>query len=420
MSMYVLTGELLNVLQLGGTPDPAANSNFPVAKLIDDDPGTIFRFGSITAAPSVTYSVDRLLGFGDMEAMPASGPLPTWTDISTGGGSLARSATAHAGSFGAEFTAGAGTAGMSAPPVTARSGQRMRVESWLRGDVADDGVMGLRIRNLQTGNYLTSAGAWSATPQNLAAGVTDSYVAHDLSFTVESYSVCRSDTVQLELQLINAVAGSVTYADDVILIPAVTFASVHGHNIDPSCGLTLRSSTDNFSSSDDLVATFTVKQPSFYTTFAEVFRRYWRFAFTGTQSDRSGPTFIGEWVLGEHLTLSKGPAYPMQLPHSDPQIRIAKRVGAPTTYQLSQFNQRTFPVSFRAENMTQRLEILQEVFERSRGGKPLVVVPHHTDSFTEVLYGKLAPGLPHSWETRSFVAMDTEIMEMAFPLVTSE
>lgn len=422
MSVLVLTGELFNVIYErygtsgGGTPSPAADSLFPAVNAHSGGPGEIFKFGSVTAAPTMTYDLDFMLGLGNMESRPASGPNVGWTNASTGTGAVSRTVTSHAGAFGATYVAGTGTA-VEYKDFTVRSGQRLKIDTWIRGD--GDAACEVRIQNLQTANYLTAAGAWSATPQTALANASTSYSNASLTFTVEDYATCRSDTVVLRVSVGCLQASGTAYADDLIFIPAVKFASVHGHNIDPRCGLTVRSSTDNFSSSDTLRATFTVLRQSFYATFSEVFERYWRFAFTGTQSDRSGAIWIGEWVLGEHLTLSRGPLYPMSLPHSDPQIQVSLRVGAPGTYRVSQFYQRTFPIAFQAENMTQRLQILREVFDRSLGGRPLVVVPHDADSFTEVIMGKLAPGLPHEWTTRNVLKMETEFTEMAFPLITS-
>lgn len=418
MSMYVLFGEQANLLGSNGgsgSPSPSPATDFPMANAHTGGPETVFRFGSLTAAPTVTYDLDLLLGLGNMESMPASGPLPTWTNASTVDGSLARSITAHSGTYAAEFTAGTGTAAMY-KDFTVSAGQRLRIEGWLKGDTSPAASMLVRVQNLQTGNYWTGS-VWGSSALPALSEATGTYTLVSSEFTVESYSVCRSDTVQLRVTLVCAVAGGVTYADDVTFFPGVTFASVHGHNIDPVSGLTLRSSTDNFGSSDDLRVTFTVSQPSFYATIAEVFARYWRWAFTGTNSTRSGAIYVGEWVLGQYLQPARGPAYPMSLGHSVPQVTVPRRVGAPAVYRLSQSNQRVFPISFQAENMTQRLEILQ-IFERSNG-RPIVVVPHNADGFTEVVYGRLSSGLPHSWSTKNYVSLETEVVEMAFPLVTA-
>lgn len=424
MSMYVLTGAF-NLVSASGNPASipvgSASTNFPLANIDDGDPGSICKFLAISTDPAFQIDLDYLLNTGSMEAFQdATTPPVGWTESNTGTGQVARNAALpRTGTYCAEFTTGTGTASMYYD-FTVRAGQRVRFDGWLRGDGAT-GKMEAIIQNLQTGLYCNPSGTWVSLLTAIADNTSVAYVQKTVDFAVEDYATCRLDTVVLRLTLINRTGGgsTTTLADDVAVYPAVTFSSVHGHNVDPQCQIRLRSSTDAFSGSDTLEATFTVRQPSFYTTISETFRRYWRLAMSGRQSVRSGEWWVGEWVLGQYYTLATGPAYDVQLGVRTPRIEIPLRVGAPATYQLARSQQRVFPVTFKCSSMTARNEILQEVFERSAGGAPLVVVPHHTDSFTEVIYGKLSADLPHTWATKTYVTLQTEIVEMAFPLITS-
>jgi hypothetical protein len=155
-----------------------------------------------------------------------------------------------------------------------------------------------------------------------------------------------------------------------------------------------------------------------YATCSVQYIRYWRHLYSETNGSTAGPIFMGEAVIGDYSTLGTGVAYPYGITFRDPQISVPKRVGAPTTYQLSQFNQRSMNLTFRAENKTRQEEVLA-LLELSRGGHPLVVVPHDANSFTDVMYGKLSGEMPHSWETPNYVPITTSLEEMAFPLVTA-
>lgn len=423
MSVLVAAGPYQNLLEtaLTVTASPAADSLFPTTKLYDRNPGQAFKFGSSTADPTLTFDVDRLLGTGGFEdvTFPPTG----WTEADTGTGDVLRdTVTFNTGVASARFDAGSGLASLYYD-VTVRTGQKLQLSYDARGD-AGVGRMKLTVRNLQTGNYCVGAGApatvWQSAANELSSVSGTVWTSFSWNITVEPYSTVGAATTVLRLEFRNDNVATSAWTDTVLLLPAVGFASIHGHNIDPRMTTTLRSSTDNFSGSNTQEATFTLGQPSFYTKLsAVVYRRYWRVLFTGTQSTRSGAIYIGELYLGEILTLATGAAYSLNLTPSDPRITIPRRVGAPAYYQLSQFEQRTCPITFRCETYARQLEVMNEVFLRCRGGAPLVCVPHDSDSFTDVYYGCLSGDLPKSWQTKNYVTLQTQVEELAFPLVTA-
>lgn len=423
MSLLYLAGPRFNLIENANsiTPSPAEDALFPAADIGDGDPGTGFKFGSLTAAPSIVFDLDLLGGTGGFENWTGTTP-DGWTEQNSGAGhvdEVVGGPATHEGAKAAEFDNDDGGAAESSlvKDVVVRPGQALTISSALYDSSAGFGAITLAIRNQDTGSYLTTAGAWQAGttvvhPTFVTTG--GAYDTFSTNFTVEPYSTIGKSTTTLRLQLRNA-STTVSYADAVYLTPSLTFASIHGHNIDPRCGLVLQSSPDN--SAWTTRATFTVRKYSFYVTLGTQTFRYWKLLFSETNSSTSGPIFIGEAVLGEYATLGTGVAYPFGLTYTDPQIRVPKRVGPPTSYQLSQFNQRSMSMTFKAENKTRQEEILA-LMELSRGGHPIVVVPHNGNSFADVIYGKLAGEMPHSWETPTFVPITTSLEEMAFPLVT--
>lgn len=166
----------------------------------------------------------------------------------------------------------------------ARTGERLQVTWALRGDGVATAV--LRLWNVHTGRYLQPDGAsWGALAtrgQQTAA----SWGYGGVTFTVEGYDVTRRGVVDLWLELLDFGVGS-AWADDLSVIPAVNFTSVHGHNLDALVTPELRSSTDVFADVDTLEHTLAARPGAFYQRLGETFRRYWRLKLVG------GPNYTG-------------------------------------------------------------------------------------------------------------------------------
>jgi hypothetical protein len=422
--MLWLGGQKANVLETGNggvTANPIADTLFPTTALYDRHPDRIFKYGSLTSAPTLTADIDMLQGAGGFESWTGGSPVG-WTEANAGTGDVTQQSVSgtlvHSGLFSARFAAGDTSASVY-KDVVVRAGGRYSISIALRGD-AGLGQARLFCRNQNTGNYL-NGGAWGAASNEMVIGPTAAaYTVTDhasdptaADFQVESAAACGSPLTTLRFQIVNDNATTVAWADSFSLIPGVSFASVHGHNIDPRSAPTVRASTDNFAVDDDLIATPSVIKPAFYADFSVQYYRYWRLAFADTNS---AAIYIGEWVLGEH-TIFRGPALPLQVNYSDQQVRVPHRFGAPSVYGMGQSQLTSVPMTVRCEDMTERTAFMTE-WQRTQGGYPVVVVPHDGDSHTDVIYGLMADALPHSWATKRFVTLSTEIEPLPLPLIT--
>ena len=412
MAMLVIAG-----LSEGGnvaagrlfSSSPAAASLYPFSGLADSDLGTIGQFGSLTATPLFQVDVDMLDRAGLFESFSGGSPVG-WIEANSGTSDVTQESTVvHSGSFAARFAAVGGSASCY-KDITVRAGQRLYLEAALRGD-AGLGRIKVNLRNLQTGRYL-NGGAWSSTPNDVMNYSGTPYDVQSQAFVVEDAATCGTVRPTLRLQLLNDNAGTVSYADSVILIPGVSFASWHGHNIDPRSAPELRASTDNFGASNVLVSTPTLARHSFYTTFPVVYYRYWRTQFADTNT---AAIFASEWVLGDALSLARGFNAPYKRTFVDPRITIAKPVGAPAVVSRGTFEQRTLPLSFRVPR-SGRAEFFNEVWLRSKGGAPIVVVPYSGDP--DVILGVLSGELPEEWPHHTYLDYTTSIEEMGLPLIT--
>jgi len=424
MSMLWLGGRQANALETANavSANPAAAGSTPETALYDRHPDRVFRFGSLTAAPHVEVDLDMIDNSGDFEngvGFPVG-----WTTENTGTGAVTQEVNpAHVANGSAsallETPGGAGVASLYRD-VVVRSGATTLVESWIQSDGTS--VISGFIRNQETGNYWTGT-AWTATPTAWCSASTAVAIARKSSaIAVESLAAVGSAVTTLRFQFINQTASSEAWVDYVVIVPNVTFASIHGHNIDPRSVPKVRYSTDGFVASDVLVATMTPLQPAFYSAFASVYAggnaavpRFWRVKFTDTNGATSGPIYMGEFVLGEHVTY-RGPALPLQANYSDQQVRVPHRFGAPAVFGMGSHELRSYPLTIRCESTTERDAFFNE-WRRTLGGYPVIVVPHDGTGHTDVIYGLMDDSLPHSWATRNFVTVSTQVDEMPHPLI---
>lgn len=415
-------GEHMNVLAraLTATPTPAANSLLPVSALFDGDPGASFRFGSLTDAPKVVFHTDLLLDYGSFETI--SGFPVGWINASTGSSTIVRdTAELVDGVSSARFdSSGGGGAGVASAfvDVEVRAGQRLKIFSSLRGD-AGVGRMELTVRNQNTGSYLVSAGGglavWQAGQDELHVKSGAAWDSQTFIFTMESFAQCGGPTTILRFQLLNPNNATSSYADAIYLLPGVTFASVHGHNIDPRCGLTVDSAPENITWTTRGTFAANKPKPSMYVTFSVIYERFWRLMFSGTNAAATGPILMGEAVLTDHLAFTRGPLYPFRRTSRAPQIRIARQVGGPAIVGHGTMEQATIPLSFRC-SAAERPEFLNEVWRRSMTGAPGVIVPN-TDH-PEVHFGVLSEEYPEEWPAKNYLDYSTTLEELALPLIT--
>ena len=200
------------------------------------------------------------------------------------------------------------------------------------------------------------------------------------AFQIEDFATCQVDTMDLRILIRNEDAGN-AYADDILLYPTVNFVSVHGHNIAPAVTPEFRSSTDNFSGSDDLEATLTLSRPSFYGYLSTPqTRRYYQLDLNGTNVETS---WIGELVLGYVETLTRSPETIRQA-WVQTYLRDSVRTrtpGEPYVTNIGGGRRRVLGLPFILGAEAELLEIRDEILDRTNhGARPLVIVPLSSES----------------------------------------
>lgn len=427
--MLWLGGTRYNAVATGAgvTASPSADSLFPTTKLYDGYPGDIFKFGSLSASPTLTVDLDMFAGAGGFENWTGGAPIG-WTEANAGTGDVTQQSVSgtlvHSGLFSARLAAGDTSASIYYD-LTVRAGQRLAFTIALRGD----GLLGaaqLAIRNQQTGNYLGPSNTWGSAFQEVIIGPTAAaYTVYNpvtdpnpCIFDVEGYETVGGPLTTIRIQLFNDRPTTIGWADTFSIWPAINFCSVHGHNIDPRSTPVVRASTDNFSGSNVSIATPTVVDPAFHVSFSsQTSYRYWRLAFADTNSSA---IYVGEWVLGTAATMSAGPAYPYQPGYSAQQVRVPRRFGAPNVYAMGSYGLRSIPLKILCRSMAERTEFFQE-WNRCLDGTPVVVVPYSGTGHTDVVLGILPETMDHSWQvasaSKNVMDFTTIVTELPLPLV---
>jgi hypothetical protein len=215
--------------------------------------------------------------------------------------------------------------------------------------------------------------------QQIAGTTLEGGLPTPLPFAVESVAECGGPTAILRITIL--ADGGDVYFDDVDIWPASTFASIHGHNLDPKIVATIAFSDD--ASSYTTAATFTLYPRSFYTTFDQVNKRYCKLLFTGTNS---AAIRLGEAVVGQGLQLATGCRWPVPM-----RYRMRQDVAHGYVYSLDDEPPRSVRLDFKHLSSAAYVEYRDELALRARGARwPVVVVPAPAARPDFVLFGRAA------------------------------
>ena len=385
--LYVNLGPKGNLFGRGTvTVSPAEASVAPKAGLYDSDPSTPHIAGSI-AADSYMRVQTNLVTNGGFETAALAG----WTVGATGNG-ITPVATATAG----EFRSGAGGCELSFSGVpsstsfiyqdfTVNPGEMVKVSVWLKNTAAGQSLS-VSAQILQTGKYYDgSANTWGAGA-TLGSTAATSFTEVTETFAIDTLENCRfADTVTLRLTITlshNNLLGGTAWVDDVLVVPGVTFASIHGHNYGPVSPL-VQSSDDG--SSWTTRATMTIQRPAFYSTFSAIYAEYWQIKLSGTPLEAP---YTGEAVLGQYREGSTQIAAGPMPTWNIPGVRSAGTIGRPMVYNFATDATESIRLVFSGDSETEAREAVFGMFVRSGQGRyPVIIVPTDTESF--VYYGRL-------------------------------
>lgn len=362
------------------TATPAANSVFPATNLGDNNPSSPCIHGSAAANSEIRY--EGLVANGGFESN-----LTGWT---TSGASV----TTTAGEFRTGSKAMKLVAGGGLQDLIVASGETVYFSAYLRAPTGSD-TGEIFITDLTTGYYLNTSGVWvpgGPLPAFTAATNTGvNFVQRTRSFTVPDFETSRVDYHVIRLAIDG---GGTVFVDDVEFQPAVTFASLHGHNLSPMMAPLVQSSDD--ASSWTTRGAMTVRRGAFYVTFSAVHARYWRFLYDGGSSYANATApYIGEAVLGLHRTSAARPLWSPVVSREFPGFRQTGTSGVATAYNTATDPTESIGMDFLAVSATAEKDLYDNLWLRSRQGEsPVIIVPR--DDEAAVYYGHLMEPYKHS------------------------
>lgn len=391
------TGRYANILERASlSSSGAANSLYPLARLVDLQPDKDARANAAGADDTITGDVNLTTnpGLGSWSGGAPAG----WTVI----GTVVETTTA--GEF--RTTPAAKITGNSSAlqqDVTVRAGQKLTLEAFARISAAN-AVGSVVIQNRHTGKYLTSGGAWQAGSTSCGSTTSTSFTNIGLPFQVEDYGACGDkNEVTLRIQLVaSGDAAQFAFFDDILLLPGFDFMAVFGHNLDPLITPQFRTSTDNFSASDENQTTGSGSfQPyAFYLGLSSVvYRRYLRLKMVGTNV--TGPWSIGEWFAGQMVTPVQQYESIDWTPYRQWNRQQSRNpVGKRFGHRRTLYPIQGLSLSYHFDTQAQ-LDDAFDIWDRAQGGTwPVVIVPDIDRP--EVIHGFLPDSFSISRELTAY------------------
>jgi hypothetical protein len=395
----IAPGLLANILERPNTvlsASQAPSTLHPLSRVADGRPSQMFIYPAIATDDYVQADINQIPN-GDLDDFTAGVP-DDFTVVLSGTGGTAEETSSPLVFSGTALRMTNGASGNTEvyADIVVLSGEPFQIRGRGATDDAAEPAT-LEVRNLQTGNYLTSGGAWQASQADvISLANTATLALGSVSATVEPFSVTRSHTVTLRVRLhMDGIAANKQHNwDDVLYLPGVLFASVHGHNLDPKI-------TPELHSDDELTFTaptdhgdFAVEVPTFYRKLgALVYDRFWRFAWTGTQSTETGSTALGLLWLGNVTALLRTPTntglnVAEELPQEEAETRLS---GEQWRTKYAKFRRRFVSLKFR-HTQTMQTQFRDEILKRTNDGVDPILLVVRDDRPTLCVHGRRPAG----------------------------
>lgn len=424
MSNFVYaTGEEFNSFERMVSPLTVTNEDAELvrARLYDRDLGLAYRVGSVVANHAITGDLN-ILPNGDMEIDGGAGlPPASWSEVLSGAGDVTRGTGAgefDTGSAGLKLTVGGSGTAEAYQEKYCRAGERIVLKA--RAKDAGAGTIKARLRNMRTGKWATSGGAWSASSADFATYDVTSWGDFFTQYTivVEDFLTCGADRAKLRLSFVNDTVSTSKFVDNVAWWPTSDLLGGFGHAIPPGTLVEWHASIDNFAADDTTFgAALFPSQPTFYwapvSSGSFSLKRYQRLLAPGTPADTT-PWWLSELVLTQGIVV-QGIVPTLSEERLYEQLRVEGPTGKARIYPLADKPTRmlTFPVGLYGDPAF--VQFRDELMERSQGGRwPCFAIVEDSDA-KAAIYGHVPARYRHERTAPTVRKTSLAIVEQPFP-----
>jgi hypothetical protein len=385
--MRIACGQKYNLLERGSVTVSSEHAQLTKDRLFDGRPSRAYRAAAAATDLLITVDGNIVLNPG-LETWSGGAPanwIKTGTVVETTVGGEVRSGSASKHSL----------AGLLQQDVTVKSGQNLKIDLWAM--VSGGSTAGVRVYNPQTGRYLVAGGAsWSSTPTEVLTTTSTTYFNLTQQFAMESFAACGYRDLTTLRIIIGAVGGGgSSFFDDVTLYPGTNFASIHGHNLDPTLSLELRSDSAAFAGAGTLESTFAqpVVVPAAYLLLGSTkYLRYWRLKAVGTPTAAQE---IGEAAICEVRQPLEHYETPVHSGSRWDRQSSATPGGERHVHKRSKWQVRTRAFTYHFESQAAYDDGMELFHLRSEGDTyPAIVVPD--TALSTVIHGRLRAEFPDS------------------------
>lgn len=418
MSFWFQSGEGLNLLARAAavkapTPSPAEDSGYPVSHLYDGLPSQYFKHSAAQTSSSVTFDLNLVEnGDGESATIP-----PAWTVSGTNAALSQIIGSAYSGSGSLRLQ---GDGAISAQyERRLRAGEKARLYYALYSACLHS--FSLQLKNLETGKYLDSAGAWQTSSATVvaaqaAAAWASGYVDlvmpdveegggfwQRVQLIIGSSDATASHDFRFEVKLVpgwDAVAWFGHVGRPVTCRPGIEYQALTGN--DPGDSFVSGSSAGfdwlkTTPSAPDPFPDEELHQPALWNRLQTVrYERWVRFYLTRAVAIGI-PAAAGEIVLCQLEVLPRKPVLSLGDEHRVPgQIRHDTGAGDVWVYNRTPHRRPRTTLRFETfSNLATGVDVdfraLARIFEdRTHGGRhPVLLLPYEHERRL-VVYGTVA------------------------------
>ncbi len=391
MALRIVSGRLMNIVgrgaSYGATPTATPkvggagtlDSSYAYANVCNGQPATPLRWSDLGTDYSFDFTTNIVVN-GDAEQGTTG-----WT-----ASSCTLTSEAGAGLFlkGTKSLKGVTSAigGGFYQDVTVHPGEYFQLWGALRSDGTN--LARISVRNLNTGNYLTSASAWQASAAYAMTRATATIAAiTPITFQVEDFSSSSSlgaPDVTLRIEVTGAANAQTFYADEVLLVPGFDFVGVFGHGFGAHADIDVQQAGADYWHSASWASAiartdfFVAGQTPYYIHGTKSYYPYLRFRVQPAVAPTVAP-WLGEVVLGQAWTV-ENQKFGWEVAYGRPGDMIHETPGGTrSVWRRNRWPRRSVRMDFGLSSDAIFGTFRDRVYHVTEGGSyPLIVVPDDT------------------------------------------